>query len=115
MIEGPPIDQRGGGCYVPKPEETAMRRFLIGSLLTVALIAPTSAAPPSPPSTLGLPTAKCPFEPKRVSDKAVFRRLGDLPPGNQYLAVLRSDGCPAEVILAQGLGANGRQTPAPRR
>ena len=88
-----------------------MRRFLIGTALKVALIAPASAAPPAPPSTP--PKSKCPL--KRDSGKAVFRRLGDLPPANQYLAVLRSDGCRADVVLARGLGANGRQTPSPRR
>ena len=89
-----------------------MRRFLIGPALAIGLIAPTSAAPPSPSTP---PTAKCPFERTHDSDKAVFHRLGDLPPANQYLAVYRLDVCRAERILARGLGANGRQTPSPRR
>jgi len=90
-----------------------MRRFLFVLALTIALIAPASAAPPTTPSTP--PTAKCPFERTHDSDKAVFHRLGDLPPANQYLAVYRLDVCRAERILARGLGANGRQTPSPRR
>ncbi len=87
-----------------------MRRFLIGTALTVALIAPTSAAPPTstPP--------KCPFERTRYPDKAEFHRLGELPPANQYLAVVRQiDGCKADIIRARGLGANGRPIPPTRR
>ncbi len=89
-----------------------MRRFFIGPALAIALIAPTSAASPTSPSA----PPKCPFERTRDSNKAVFHRLGELPPANQYLAVYRMiDGCKADVILARGIGANGHRTEAPRR
>ncbi len=87
-----------------------MRRFLIGPTLAIALIAPASAAP------LPTPSSKCPFERTRDTDKKVFHRLGELPPANQYLAVYRMiDGCKADLIVARGIGANGRPTPPTRR
>lgn len=36
---------------------------------------------------------------------ARVRKLGDLPPANQYLTVLRSvDNCPQPVVLRKGIG-----------
>lgn len=86
-----------------------MRRFLIASALCTVLIAPAASAPlPAAPS-------KCPFERIGSPGKAEFKRLGELPPANQYLAVYRLiDGCRADAIEARGIGAKQRPA-APRR
>ena len=40
---------------------------------------------------------------------ARFRRLGDLPPANEVLAVLRTeDGCSKPVIVRYGIGSHAR-------
>ncbi len=56
-------------------------------------------------------SAHCP-KPVTATDKAVFSRLGDLPPAEAFRAVLRSNDCPASVIQARDRLA---PVPKPRR
>ena len=44
--------------------------------------------------------ARCP-KPTTALDKAVFKRLGDLPPAEAFRAVYRSSDCPAHAIQAR--------------
>ena len=49
------------------------------------------------------------------SRKAVPKKLGELPPGNLVLTVVRQeDGCQIPVIVRYGIGAGGTPAPAPR-
>jgi hypothetical protein len=46
---------------------------------------------------------------------AGLRRLGELPPGNLHLTVVREvDGCHEPVIVRYGIGMGERETPASR-
>lgn len=86
-------------------------------VLAVFLSATTSAAqPPQPepaarePLTGSTATGgPCRFADLRrhaTGDRAQAQRLGDLPPGDLELAVVRSfDGCMMPVIVRQGFGA----------
>ena len=95
-------------------KETAVRHLLIAPLTAAALAAPAVSAPSPLPSPNDGP--KCPFERARSPDRAEFKRLGDLPPANQYLAVYRLiDGCRADIILARGIGAAKQRQAMPRR
>ena len=53
----------------------------------------------------------CPL-PAKAPEKAIFKRLGDLPPADIFFAVFRSSDCPAQLIQARDrLGT----VPKPRR
>ena len=53
----------------------------------------------------------CPL-PAKAPEKAVFKRLGDLPSADAFFAVFRSNDCPAQLIQARDrLGT----FPKPRR
>ena len=53
----------------------------------------------------------CPT-PAKAPEKAIFKRLGDLPPADAFFAVFRSSDCPVQLIQARDrLGT----FPKPRR
>ncbi len=65
------------------------------SLLISMLLAATPTAGPVDASR-----DRCP-KPAVTTDSARFHRLGDLPPAQASLAVLRSTDCPAQPVLAR--------------
>ncbi len=93
-------------------------KFLI--LLGLALTQTGSSAEPGPlepgpldpgyPAGLEADGRQCPDSRPRLADQhdrpGQARRLGDLPPGQLELAVLRKvDGCAIPAIVREGLGA----------
>jgi hypothetical protein len=97
-------------------------------ILLTALLIPGSASaadpvPPPPPAGILSPGAKNtvtgePCMPANVvrarpGDSPRANKLGELPPGDLLLAVLREeDGCHVPVIVRHGVGMNA--APAPR-
>jgi hypothetical protein len=98
-------------------KEASMRIPLV--MLAACLSAVSSAAPPTTgaPATRSLPppgsAGPCRFDDLRrhaAPATAEARRLGELPPGNLELAVVREEGgCITPVIVRYGIGgAPGR-------
>ena len=78
--------------------------------LSVLILSSLFAGSPAPVPTI-IGRDLCP-KPTVTIESAKFRQLGDLPPAQATLAVLRSSECPAPVILARDrLGS----VPKPRR
>ncbi|MEO7410762.1 MAG: hypothetical protein ABIU10_05515 [Sphingomicrobium sp.] len=76
------------------------------SVLILSSFLAATPAPAPPPPAIGRDL--CP-KPTGTVDSAKFHRLGDLPPAQATLAVLRSTGCPVGVVLARD-----RLGPVPR-
>ena len=95
-----------------------MRRFALGLLLTTsaALAAgEAAAAPPTGTALSGRNLALCPPLAREATGAkpATTRKLGELPPGNLELAVVRQTGeCLEPVIIRQGIG--GAPSPSNR-
>ena len=94
--------------------------FMIAALFSAASsVAQPSASAPAParppvaaPPTLG--TGTCLSDLRREAGGAPAasrpRRLGELPPGDLQLTVMREvDGCHEPVIVRQGFGAAGEE------
>ena len=92
--------------------------FMIAALLSAASSAaqPPASAPARPPlaapPTLG--TGTCLSDLRREAGSAPAasrpRRLGELPPGDLQLTVMREiEGCHEPVIVRQGFGAAGEE------
>lgn len=78
----------------------------------VATLASSSAAAPLAPPTPPKP-ADCPatsrLEAAQRDGRALFNRLGELPPADAYKAVLRHNGrCEAPLIIKLNVGAPRR-------
>ena len=93
-------------------------------LLAAALLLPTGSALAGPRDTVPQPTK---FAGSRIDcmssrvqhadgpQKPRANRLGDLPPGDLQLAVVREvDGCQEPVVVRQGYGSVARSDPSRR-
>ncbi len=87
--------------------------ILLAALLPGLAPLPASERPATAPTadlrTGGFGKPDCPFRPDVLPvdqrSRPNAKRLGDLPPGDLRLAVLREvDGCPEPVIVRQGFG-----------
>lgn len=78
----------------------------ISALVLLAL--PLAAgAPPAPPAGKPICREPGPVDAAQAGRPARFRRLGDLPPANAVLAVLRTEnGCSKPVIVRYGIGSH---------
>jgi hypothetical protein len=90
-----------------------MRLLLI---LSAAVLASIAAA--APQAAIRSPD-NCPvtsrYEAAQRDDRALFRRLGDLPPADAYKAVLRHNGrCNDPIIAGYDYGSPGGPKPPPR-
>ena len=93
-------------------------------LLAAALVLPTGSALAGPREPIAQPSKfagariDCMSGRVRHADgpqKPRANRLGDLPPGDLQLAVVREvDGCQEPVIVRQGYGAGARPEPSRR-
>ena len=81
-------------------------RLLVFTLPLALAAMPTVAARPIADKLVWCPT------PAKMPEKAIFKRLGDLPPAEAFFAVFRSSGCPAPFIHASDRLGN---VPKPRR
>ncbi len=80
--------------------------YLSALAAPLLLIGASSSAPVAKTGRWTLPDqSNCP-KPVTLSDKAVFKRLGDLPPANAYQAVLRADhrGCATAIPVHHHIG-----------
>jgi hypothetical protein len=87
---------------------------MIAALLSLgSSVAPSLAQPPAParapvaaPPSLGTGTCLRDLRREAQGERASPRRLGELPPGDLQLAVVREiDGCQEPVIVRQDFGA----------
>ena len=71
-------------------------------LLTLAALPLTAAStPPLPGKACARPTS----ERVRTSEPVRARKLGEMPPGKQLLAVYREvDGCPKPIVVREEVG-----------
>jgi hypothetical protein len=80
-----------------------------GSSTAQAPSGPSARTPSAPPPSLGTGKGPCRFDDLRRHARAtppVARRLGDLPPGDLELAVMREvDGCLEPVIVRHNFEA----------
>jgi hypothetical protein len=69
------------------------------AFIPVMLLGATTAFSASPKNSFD--SARCP-KPAQSPDKAVFKRLGELPPADAFRAVLRSDdNCRGRIVQAR--------------
>ena len=93
-----------------------MPLFLLGTAPPVSPPPPSDIAPPIATMVRALPECRT-FQTTAIKGRAMFQKLGELPSGNAYRAVLLAgpDGCPDPIIASYGHGSPNGPRPASRR
>lgn len=98
-------------------------RLLLAAVLVLPLTGaagpPDPAAEPAPRVYETATLAACARHRLRTAEtpgRVAPRKLGELPPGDLHLAVMREvDGCPEPVIIRHDIGGNPAVRPGPPR